>query len=299
MWTRCHGILFVLQSLPSNGSTCYSALSLRLFVPSSLRAYRHFFFSEDCAYDVCDWSLLPSLGLGAHGDYSPTAPAVPSLRPLIPSSSLKGASRSRFITIFFLQSVWVKVPRVVSASILMALKLLLMSLLSFRSWLTPPQSPVTHFLQANGGSDYLLRDLQLYSFSEDPAGYRLLSRCSCSFKSWSLIPLLQSGWVCCLLSSVHTLGALLATLSVPGPWQPCPLRGAGLAQRVIRLRVAANFFLDPPSSWVCFFGCQLHPMARSRSPYRFFSTPLSPFISYRHASILISVLLWFTSIFSR
>jgi hypothetical protein len=120
VWICCHRNLFVLQSLPSNRSTCYIVPSLRLFVLSSLPANHHFSLSEVCTCDICDWSRLPALGLGAHGNYSPTAPDVPSLRPLIPSSSLKGARRSRFITIFFLQSVWVKISRVVSASILMA-----------------------------------------------------------------------------------------------------------------------------------------------------------------------------------
>jgi hypothetical protein len=80
-------ILFVSQVLPSNGSICHIASSLKLFVPNILQAYHHI-FSEGCACDISDRSHLPSLWLGSHGDHSPTAPAAPSLRPLILSCSL-------------------------------------------------------------------------------------------------------------------------------------------------------------------------------------------------------------------
>jgi hypothetical protein len=42
------------------------------------------------------------------------------------------------------------------------------------------------------------------------------------------------------------------------------------AQWVIHLRVAANFFQDPPLPWVRFFGCLLHPMAGCWFPCCFF-----------------------------
>jgi hypothetical protein len=74
--------------LPSNGSARYSAPFLRLFVMNSLPVYHHFFPSEFCVCDVCGRSHLPSPWLISHGDYSPVAPSAPSLRPLIPSSSL-------------------------------------------------------------------------------------------------------------------------------------------------------------------------------------------------------------------
>jgi hypothetical protein len=79
--------LLILRSLPSNGS-CRNAPSLRIFVPNSLQAYYHFFYSEGCACDVCDRPRLPSPWLGSHGDESSTPPAAPSLRPLVPSRSL-------------------------------------------------------------------------------------------------------------------------------------------------------------------------------------------------------------------
>jgi hypothetical protein len=82
--------LLIPLSLPSNGSTCYSAPSLRLFVPNSLRAYHHYFFSEGCACDDCYRSRLPSPLLGSHDDCSPTVPTAPSFRPLVPSGSLIG-----------------------------------------------------------------------------------------------------------------------------------------------------------------------------------------------------------------
>jgi hypothetical protein len=41
--------LLFTELLLRNGSMCHIAPSLRLFVPNSLQAYRHFFFSEGCA----------------------------------------------------------------------------------------------------------------------------------------------------------------------------------------------------------------------------------------------------------
>jgi hypothetical protein len=84
-------LLRVYVPSPSNRSTSCIAPSLRLFVifvPNSLQANRHFFFSEGCVCDICDRSHLPSPRLGSHGDYSPTIPAAPSLRPLVLSGSL-------------------------------------------------------------------------------------------------------------------------------------------------------------------------------------------------------------------
>jgi hypothetical protein len=81
---RC---LIVSWSLPSNGSTCHIAPTLRLFVPNSLQAYRHFFFSEGCPCDVCDRPRFPFPWLGSHGDYSPTAPIAPFLKPFALSGS--------------------------------------------------------------------------------------------------------------------------------------------------------------------------------------------------------------------
>jgi hypothetical protein len=54
-----YGNVFI-NPLPSNGCTCNIAPSLRLFVPNSLQAYRHFFYSEGCACNVCVRSHLPS-----------------------------------------------------------------------------------------------------------------------------------------------------------------------------------------------------------------------------------------------
>jgi hypothetical protein len=77
------------ESLPSNGYTRHIAPSLRIFIPNSLQAYRHFFFSEGCACDVCVIGLtfLPVARMFAVFTL-PTAPAAPSLRPLVPSGSL-------------------------------------------------------------------------------------------------------------------------------------------------------------------------------------------------------------------
>jgi hypothetical protein len=46
--------------LPSNGSTCYIASLLRQFIPNSLQAYRHFFFSEGSPFETfCFVSVRP------------------------------------------------------------------------------------------------------------------------------------------------------------------------------------------------------------------------------------------------
>jgi hypothetical protein len=44
--------LLISRSLPSKGSTCHIAPSLKLFVRKDLKAYRHFFSSEGCPFDV-------------------------------------------------------------------------------------------------------------------------------------------------------------------------------------------------------------------------------------------------------
>jgi hypothetical protein len=86
--------LLISCSLPNNGSTRYIAPSLRLF--DSLQVYRHFFFSEGCA-----WSHLPPCD-SVFTTITPKAPTTPSLLPLVPSGSSIGASQSRFITIILL-----------------------------------------------------------------------------------------------------------------------------------------------------------------------------------------------------
>jgi hypothetical protein len=90
-----HRNVFVLL-LSSNRYICHIASSLSLCIPNSLEPYRHFFFSEGGACDICDWSWLPSSWLGSYGNYSSPA-AVPSLRPLILSSSL---IRSKLVRVY-------------------------------------------------------------------------------------------------------------------------------------------------------------------------------------------------------
>jgi hypothetical protein len=46
------------RTIVQQWSICHIAPFLRFFVPNSLQANRHFFFSEECACNVCDWSLL-------------------------------------------------------------------------------------------------------------------------------------------------------------------------------------------------------------------------------------------------
>jgi hypothetical protein len=56
--------LIISRSLSSNRSTCHIALSFRLFVANSLRAYRHFL-----AFEECDRPRLRYPELVSHGDF--------------------------------------------------------------------------------------------------------------------------------------------------------------------------------------------------------------------------------------
>jgi hypothetical protein len=93
----------ISQSLHSNGYTCYTAPSLRLFIP--------IFFSKGCACDVCAWSHLPPRG-------SVFMVFTLQLLPLLPPygcsfwAPCQRVSWSRFFTIMLLQSVETKIPRV-------------------------------------------------------------------------------------------------------------------------------------------------------------------------------------------
>jgi hypothetical protein len=188
----CHG--FCLQSLPSNGSTCYTVPSFRLFVPNSLQAYRHFFFSEGCACDNCNQPRLPSLWLSSHGDYSPTAP---SLRPLVLSSFL---IRCKPVQVYHHQlrsrvpfhSVQAKVPRVGDAPTSLALKLLVnvQSLTSHN----PMEIPTTYFMTSS-----------LKVCLTVLVNALLLPRHSYCFRPQFLIPLFRFCCVRCLFSNFSPL----------------------------------------------------------------------------------------------
>jgi hypothetical protein len=98
----------ISRSLHSNGTTCYIASSIRLFILNGLQEYRHFFLSEGCTCNICAWSYVPTQGLvcpvftlqlclvspsspwlDLHGVCFPTSPTARSLRPFILSGSLK------------------------------------------------------------------------------------------------------------------------------------------------------------------------------------------------------------------
>jgi hypothetical protein len=70
----------VTESLLINGSTCYKASSLKLFISNSLRVYCHFFFFVGFACNVCDRPCLPSLWLGSHSDYPANSPSGSLIR---------------------------------------------------------------------------------------------------------------------------------------------------------------------------------------------------------------------------
>jgi hypothetical protein len=125
----CH--LLMLQSLTNNGSTCHIVCC-------------HFSFPEGFACDVCDRSCFPSPWLSSHGDYSPTAPVVHSLRQLIPSSSLM---RCQVVQVYHHHPYFSRA-------------VLFTSLLLFWNMPTPTQYPVTHFSQPDGKHDCSLHNVR-------------------------------------------------------------------------------------------------------------------------------------------
>jgi hypothetical protein len=206
---------------------CYIVPYLRLFVPNSLQAYRYFFFSEGCACDLCDQSRLPSLWLGFHGDYSPTASTAPSLRPLIPSSS---QMMCKLVQVYHYQPrsrvpwwlVLAEVPRVIDAPASLTLKLLVVS--SLVSERADHSTMSSHTLLITKWKSPLLA-------------------------SWP--PVWKSAWQSCWMSFCFLDVAALLGL---GPLCRCCIPVA-----------AANFFRDSPLSWVYLFSCWQGPVTRYRS----------------------------------
>lgn len=131
----------------------------------------------------------------------------------------------------FLLSVRAEVPRVVVASVFLILKLLVAC---FQKGPIPSQCPVTHFPQPDGKIDCSLLDSSSTIFLKIMPDVLYFFGRSCSSKSRSLVPLLASWRIRCLLSNVRPLGAPLAKLFVHVPWRRCPLLAPGTARRVIR-----------------------------------------------------------------
>jgi hypothetical protein len=201
---------------------------------------------------------------------SPTAPAAPSLRQLIPSGSL---IRCQLIHVYHHPSfllVWTKLARVASAPTTPALTLCAVS-----SFILEGADPFT---------------MSWHSCFAARWKTQLLT-------SWPPVP--KSFWLSCWMPSCFldvdallNLGPLFQCC-VPGTSivfsQPSILYGF-LLQHCPTLvpddcvlcmvqewndwsslcRQLANFFQDPPSPWVHFFSCWLHPTVRCQSPYRFF-----------------------------
>jgi hypothetical protein len=219
---------------------------------------------------------LTFLWLIWHGDSSPTATAAPSLRPLVPSSSLircqpvqvcyhhhsfSLSAGKRFesgqcssvsgsysvCSLFFHFGGGQPLHNVQSLIFCSLMEVLTVFFANSNLWVCPLASYNVSLLPRHG-SHLLLHPLMLL-----PVILSFL-RCSCHLALRFLMPLLHSGLFHRLFSDISPL------------W-PCPLHCAGMSQQVIRLLVAANFCWDPPSPWVHFFGCRLRPTARFRSPY--------------------------------
>jgi hypothetical protein len=261
----------ILWLLPSNESTCYIALSLRLFIPNSLPAYHHFFLSQGL-FIWHLWPVSPSfLWLGFHGNFSQSALAAPSLKPLIPSSSHVGC-----------QSVHVYQHHLPPPGAAKSSKS------GECSYIYSSYSVCHLFFCFGGGRP--LHNVQLlifhnlmevwtvcFAISSSMVFLKILPnvlsflRHSCSFNSQSLILLMHSGCAKHLFLSLHPFKVSLATLSLSGPWRPCCLCDAGMAQQVIPLWTVANSVRDPPSLCIHFCSYRGCPMARFRFPHHFFS----------------------------
>jgi hypothetical protein len=207
------------------------------------------------------WLISPSFPLARFsGDYSPTTPAAPFLRPLVPSTSL---IRCQSVQVYYHhpcfgrrgQKFWER-PMLLHLQLLPVCSLFI----CFRG------GRPLHNVQSLIFCSSMENSTAHFATSSPKVFLTVLLNASCFLDvaaPLNLSPLFH----CCLLSSVRPSGTPLATLSLHGPWRPCPLCGAGVARRVIiPLQAAANFFQDPPSSWVHFFSYRWCPMARCWSP---------------------------------
>jgi hypothetical protein len=98
-------------------------------------------------------------------------------------------------------------------------------------------------------------------------------RRNCFFTLQSHMPILHSGPIRCVSWSLLRLGVPLTIPSLLGPLRICPLRTAGTAQRIFRLRAAANCCRDPTPTWVRFLDCRRGRTFRRRSVYRSSNDP--------------------------
>jgi hypothetical protein len=176
---------------------------------------------------------------GLHGDYSPTGPAAPFLRPLILSGSL---IRCESVQVYHHHLC--SFPRAV-----------LWTSLRFRGG--RPLHSVQSVASRNPVEDPTIRFLissSMVFLKIQPDGLYFL-RNSCHLAPRLLKMLLHSG------PFRHTF------LTICLLWM-CPLCCAGTAWWVICRQVAASIFRDPPSPLVRFFGCRRCPMARCQFPCR-------------------------------
>jgi hypothetical protein len=168
----------------------------------------------------------------SHGDNSPTAPAAPSLRSLVPSSSLLSCQsvQDYYHSLSF---------HIMTHNKMQEIKILISVGAGKTTWIarcshnSGSYSVCSLFLRFGGCrplhniQTFIFRSLMevptvCFRISSSTFGPKvllnalLLPSSSRSCKSRSLISLLHSWLVRCLLSSVRPLRAPLATLSLPG-----------------------------------------------------------------------------------
>jgi hypothetical protein len=196
VWTHCRGKLIISRSLPTNASTHYIAPSLRLFVPNSLPTYLLF-------QGLCLWRLW------SVSSFSPVARFSRWLLSNCFRCSLLKATRPEpfphkmvfgpgLLPSFF-WSMQAKLPGVANAFTSPALAVCAVSFVSNGVDLSAVFSHLRTFCRPveNATARFAISNPKV--FLTVLLNALLLPRRSCFFKSRSLIPLLLSWSVRCLL----------------------------------------------------------------------------------------------------
>jgi hypothetical protein len=156
--------------------------------------------------------------LGFHGDYSPTIPASPSLRLFVPNGSLIGCQS---IQVYHHHPSFSisggKTTYSGRCSYISGSYSVFSLFFRFREG-RPLHNVLTFIFQILiEGSTLHYTISSTTSFPKILPDVLSLSRSSCSFKSWSLIPLFHSGFARHLFPDIHPLQIPCTTLSLPGP----------------------------------------------------------------------------------
>jgi hypothetical protein len=223
------------------GQTRHIAPSSKLFVPNGLTEYNNLSFLT-CLW--CSprggWSAAAHQWSNPGGGRSPALPAAPALRPVVSSGSLMGCN-----------------PFPCTNPFLFVLVFLILEWPAFQC--SGPYAVLSSFLRFGGGRTF--QNVQPFTpctttkftissrvdFLEFPSDFLRIRRHTCCLEPrfLFLMPALHSWLLCRIFSNLLPLGALFAVRSLPGLLHICPLRTAGTARRMTRLRAADDFCRDP------------------------------------------------------